>query len=311
MFLMLSSLSLDPLIHGQRSLSLWPIKDESNLFQRVALGLGEQEPHNDEHDEQQDAKDNVVVPADVLHADRVDELTNDETARVEVEFEGQTFGAQGVGEDFGRILSIAIVSDEYKQGRARKLNTYSKQQWCVGNVVVKVVKEEADHHHDTSRRTTRLGIDRRARSPDDIGHQHAGRRPQEQEASAESINQEGSRQRSAKVEDLQHAVDERLVKGAGDANRGEDLAEVVGHNGDTVPLRKEADANGNGHALPVSGSREQGAPGRQGRFLLHVNRLNHLGQLTRNQLTFRGRVVDPVEKFGSILNTVLCHEPTR
>lgn len=145
MFLVLHSLGLgrDALVHGQRRLGLRPVKDDGDLLQRVALGLGEGGPYNDEHEEQEPAEDDVVVPADALHSYGVYEERKDEAAGVEVELQRQAFGAQGVREDLGGVLRMQSLATTHGEGRMGFM-TYSKKQRRIGNIVVEEVHKQAD-----------------------------------------------------------------------------------------------------------------------------------------------------------------------
>lgn len=117
---------------------------------------------------------------------------------------------------------------------------------------MEVEHKETDNDNNAGRLASRVGVDSRAGRPDDVGDEHADTRPEKKGASAKTVDQEGCTQSGRKVEDLEEAVDEGLVKGIRDADGVEDEREVVGDDADTVPLRKDAREDSNQGALPVT-----------------------------------------------------------
>jgi hypothetical protein len=86
---------------------------------------------------------------------------------------------------------------------------------------------------------------------------HADGRRDEQEATASTLDHEGSADGECQVPDLQNAVDEELNGRVGDADGVENLVEVVRHETVAGPLREEREGDDDAHALEVTRRSEQ------------------------------------------------------
>lgn len=166
----------------------------------------------------------------------------------------------------------------------------TKQNWNSENsathpcdIVVEVVDEQTDHHHNAGSTGSGVGIDRRTCRPHNIGTQHADAAPEEQGPAAETIDEESGRERRAKVEDLEQPVDQGLVVGRRDADRVEHQRQVVRDHADAVPLGKHADAYHDRGPLSVAWRRHESAPPRCFRLPLLLDRLDDLGQFSRHE----------------------------
>lgn len=69
--------------------SLWAIEDFCNLFQTVPSSLWEDEVGNREEDDEEDAEDDVVFPANVFQPDRITKSCDNK---------GAVYGQQLTGE---------------------------------------------------------------------------------------------------------------------------------------------------------------------------------------------------------------------
>eukprot|EP00753_Platysulcus_tardus_P022222 PLAT9429.2.p2 GENE.PLAT9429.2~~PLAT9429.2.p2 ORF type:complete len:186 (-),score=4.42 PLAT9429.2:655-1212(-) len=90
--------------------------------------------------------------------------------------------------------------------------------------------------------------------------QHPARARQEEHAAPRTVDHEARAARPEQVPDLQDPVDEELRRRVRDADRVEDLVEVVRDEPVARPLREESDRDDDTHALPVAGRREEGLP---------------------------------------------------
>lgn len=79
------------------------IEQLGNFLQTVALGLGKQGEGDGQEDGEQAAVDDVVAPANVVHADGVDKGHDDERAVDAQQLARDALGPQAVGEQLGWV----------------------------------------------------------------------------------------------------------------------------------------------------------------------------------------------------------------
>ena len=97
-----SSLDMKPQLRSTNS-CIFTIKHGSDLFQTVTLGFGEEDESDGKEDTEQDAKDNVVVPTDVVESDGIDECKDDQRTVDREQFNSQTLTTESIGEDFSWV----------------------------------------------------------------------------------------------------------------------------------------------------------------------------------------------------------------
>lgn len=84
-------------------LILVSVKDDSHLFQSIALGLRIVEESCGAEDYQDDDEDNVVFPADTGQSNRVDKGVEEDGAYIGDPSDSETTGAEPEGPDLARI----------------------------------------------------------------------------------------------------------------------------------------------------------------------------------------------------------------
>ena len=89
---------------------------------------------------------------------------------------------------------------------------------------------------------------------------HAARRGEEEEAAAPAVDLERREDGPAQVPDGEDARDEKLNVRVRDADRVEDLVEVVRHQAVAGPLREPGDGDDDAHALAVPAGGDEGLP---------------------------------------------------
>ena len=221
-----------------------------NLLQTVSLRFREQEERHHEENRQQNAEHNIVVPADVVQCDRVDEGEDDQRAVHGQQLDCETFAAERVGED---------------------LSWVAQEERSVGDVVVEEEDEDEGDDDDACGLGAVLVEDGGAGGPDDEGDEHAGAGPDKERAAAEPVDEECGADGGAEVEDLEYAVDQGLGVWVGDADSVEDERQVVADNGNAVPLCKAADADGDEGSFAVAGGGDKSGPFGGFGFLLELD----------------------------------------
>jgi hypothetical protein len=86
-------------------------------------------------------------------------------------------------------------------------------------------------------------------------HANAGR--DEEEATARAVDHERGTDSPEQVPNLKNTVDEELDRRVGDANRVEDLVEVVGDETVAGPLGEESERDDDAHTLAVAGGHDE------------------------------------------------------
>jgi hypothetical protein len=230
------------------NLSARSVKDLRDLFQAPALCLGEDHVRDGQEDNKKTTKDNIVLPAKVLHTNWVHESRNYQRA-----VDGQQFASDALG-------SKRIRED---------LSGVRHQERGICDIVVEVEREETHDDDVAGRLVVLLVVDSRARRPDDVGDQHPDAAPDEQGAATQTVDEEGCTKGGGEVEDLKQPVDERLVEGVGDADGVEHKREVVADNTcgrvssvakcyrglyltDSVPLGESTQTHGDKKAFAVA-----------------------------------------------------------
>lgn len=141
---------------------IWSVENPSDFLQAVSFGLGEQEPGRGEDDDQQDAKNDVIVPADVVQRNGIDECQNNQRAIDGDHLDCQALCSQTEGEDLGWVSgeTISFITSTISAN-------LPKQERRVCDVVVEVIHE--NEHNDCQSCSMRArGIeDSGAGSPDD------------------------------------------------------------------------------------------------------------------------------------------------
>ena len=147
------------MLHIQRVLLLSPalqhrgvanvlVEDLCNLLKRVPLCLREEKVDERQDYTEEEAEDDVVLPRNGLHCDRVDEQADDVDDIVEGEREGETLCTEPVGEYLARV-------GNKKVDPGRRVEETKE-------------KDKADNGARGSSVGIVFGIRSRARCPDDV-----------------------------------------------------------------------------------------------------------------------------------------------
>lgn len=91
---------------------------------------------------------------------------------------------------------------------------------------------EDENHRDNSASSalvSGLSVNSRATRPDAEGDQHAYTSDEEEFSASKAVHELGHDEGDEETPDLEAAVDERLVVGALDADRAQDVVEIVRH----------------------------------------------------------------------------------
>lgn len=135
------------------------------------------------------------------------------------------------------------------------------------------VKQE-DHSHDRTSGTfvAGLGVDSRARSPDAEDDEHTDTGNHEQDFPPEHIDKE-NREADGDEErpDLETAIEERLMARVGDANRLQDIVQVVRHEAVSGTLTEECYQYQQEESLPVAWRLEEDGPALFGVLFLQAD----------------------------------------
>jgi hypothetical protein len=267
-----------------------PVEDFCNLLQAPTLRFREEEVRNAKENYQQTAEHDVVLPPNILHTHWIDECLDYQRDVDGKQFATDTFGPKTIREDFGWV---------------------AHEKWRVGDVVVEVENEEADHHNVARSFVVLLVVDGRTRCPNNVREQHANPTPKEEGPSSQSIDEQRSAQSCDEVENLEKAIDKGLHERICDADRVQNEFEIVRDNTDAVPLRECSDADCEEESLAVAGRGHECAPLYGFGKSLFADGGYDLAQFPLDQRTILiAASMKSGKDLASFSVTLLCYEPS-
>lgn len=171
------------------NIGLLTIKDDRNLFQRLALRLEKPSVGNEALDRQDDNVDDIKAPAYVLESDGVDVLVHKHSSLGREHVGGHALCTDGERQDFDG------VSD--RQGRE-----------C--DAVEDLVHKDESENGDAGGAGVRLCKTSGSDGPAHEDCEHADRGDSEQGSSADTFDKEGGREGKAEIPDVDKSVYESL-----------------------------------------------------------------------------------------------------
>jgi len=217
------------------------IEDNSQLLERPALCLLEEEDDDKEFDWQPSAVNEVELPADSLHADGVD-VGVEEQREVDGEGgDGETLGADVVRHDFG-----GVEDSERRPSEAVRHTVEEDEDECTSTDAMVAL----------SHRVVRSSEARKTSE----GNHHTSSSDDELRATVETVGDECT----GVGDDPGHAflaeVELELLLGVRNADVVENLGEVVRDETVTGPLGEETNADTEEHAVAVARSSDKLEP---------------------------------------------------
>jgi len=272
--------------------SIFTIEQDGGFLESAVLGLNDEEVAEDQLEGDPDDVDDVVLPADVRKGDGVDILVEDEG-----QGDGEVEDVEALGTDVVGQNLDGVGDDERREG----------------NVVETVVQEDECNDGVTSRLGSVLGVESRADGLEGEHDDHTSGGHHEHAATSTAFNEEGGNDGDDKVVDLKTTVDTELSGGVGDTDGVEDLAQVVGDETVTGPLREEGNGDDNPHAASVTGGGEEAAVtnvGGDGAIELDGG-LDFLVLVNDKRVLVVSASVVVTQDVESLLLTALGDQPTR
>lgn len=149
--------------------------------------------------------------------------------------------------------------------------------------------EQENHGNDGTSGScvTSLTVNSGTGSPYGESDQHAEPSDQEQLSAAKLVDREGHANSDEERPQLETAVDQRLIVGAGDADRIENVVDIVRDKSIARALREESRQDDQEHSLPVSWSTDQHVPTLFAVLFLELDRLLDFGELGLDEVVIR------------------------
>lgn len=224
--------------------------DHSHLFQTQSFRLGIYEQDGRRFDGQPDHIDDVIVPLDILQADRVDELVEGTTSPREELGDGDTFAAVDEWKHFG---------DE------------DVGEWHHEVVKAVVDEDESDDRFGGGLVGVVFRVHRRSAGPAREQYRHADVRGQVLASARESVGEKGTGHSRDEVPTRKTQVDLILGPSGCDADRRQHFGEIVRDQSVAGPLREQAHTRCDKDTSAVDAAGDELLPWRLGALQFHAD----------------------------------------